>query len=62
MLRDATRNWGGTQPKLGLTPINKRNFKIWRSILHAAAEKCQWLWSDFERDDVERNHTALKGK
>ena len=27
------------KPRLGLTPINKRNFKIWRLVLHDAAEE-----------------------
>jgi len=45
---------GGAQLKLGLTPINKRDFKIWRLVLHVAAEKCPWLWIDFDRNGVEQ--------
>ena len=61
MLRDATRNWEVPKPKLGLTPINKRNFKIWRLVFHVAAEECYCVWTDCgwvgveqERHRVER--------
>jgi len=61
---------GGAQPKLGLTPINKRNFTIWRLVLHVAAEECYCMWTDCGRVGVEqhrvemlnKNDTALKGK
>ena len=67
---DATQNREGPQPKLGLTPINKRNFKIWRLVLHVAAEECYCVWTDCSRVDVEqhcvetliKNDTTLKGK
>ena len=52
---DATQNWEVPQPKLGLTPINKRNFKIWRLILHVAAEECYCVWTDCGRVGVEQH-------
>jgi len=67
---DATQNWEGPQPKLGLTPINKRKFKIWRLVLHVAAEECYCVWTDCGRVGVKqhcvealnKNDIALKGK
>ena len=61
---------GVPQPKLGLTPINKRNFKIWRLVLHVAAEECYCVWSDCGQVGVEqhcvealnKNDIALKRK
>jgi len=47
-------NWGVPQPKLGLTPIKKRNVKIWRLVLHVAAEECHCVWTDFKRDGAEQ--------
>jgi len=49
---------GGTQPKLGLTPINKRNFIIWRLVLHAAAEELSLVTGRHST----KNDVALKGK
>jgi len=47
----------GAQSKSGLTPIKKRNFKIWRLALHVAAEKCHWVWTDCGRvgDEQDRH-------
>ena len=45
---------GGAQSKLGLTPINKRNFKIWRLVLHVAAEQCYCVWTDCGRVSIEQ--------
>jgi len=39
ILLNAIQNWEAPKPTLGLTPINKRNFKIWRLVLHDAAEE-----------------------
>ena len=55
---------------MGLTPINKRNFKIWRLVHRVAAEEYYCVWTDCSRDGVEqhcvealnKNDTALKGK
>ena len=44
--------------KLGLTPINKRNFKIWRLVLHDAAEELSLI---ADRHST-KNDGALKGK
>ena len=53
--RDATQKFGGAQPKLGLTPIKKRNFKIWQLVLHVAAEECYCVWTDCGRVGVEQH-------
>jgi len=51
---------GGAQPKLGLTPINKRNFKIWRLVLHVAAEECHCVWTACGRVGIEQERHRVE--
>jgi len=49
---------GGAQTKLGLTPINKRNVKIWWLVSHTAAEELSLIADktfEQERHHVERD-------
>jgi len=53
---------GGAPIKIGTRPHKQKYFKIWRLVLHVAAEKCYCVWTDCEGESVEQERIALKGK